>query len=407
MGMVLNAIRLAFAAIWRSKTRAALTVLGILIGVWAVVTVVAVAEGASDKVGGEMDSFAANALYVQPRPTQQSGARAKTSGRLTENDARAIAREAVSVAGVGYWLNTQGQVVYGDKNVSTQLIGTNLGYFPIRKWEVGKGSLWQESDEVLKTKVCLIGNTVSEKLFGPGVDPVGFTIRISGFPYKVIGLLKARGASTFGEDQDDRLVMPTGSYRARIAHTSPGRLDQLIVGATTEQTVERAQAQMEGILRQRHHIDEGMPDDFEIHTQAEMREIQQGIFGVLSMLLMGVATISLIVGGIGVMNIMLVSVAERTREIGIRMSIGAREGDILTQFLVEAIVLSCIGGFIGTVLGVVTVLGGGHALGMALTPGVGSILLAVGTSGAIGLVFGFLPARRAAKLDPIEALRVE
>jgi putative ABC transport system permease protein len=407
MATLLNAIRLAFSAIARNKTRAALTVLGILIGVWAVVTVVAVADGASSKVGGELDSFAANALYVQPRPTQQSGARAKTSGRLTENDAKAIAREAISVSGVGYWLNTQGQVVYGDKNVSTQLIGTNLGYFPIRKWEVSKGSLWQESDELLKTKVCLIGNTVSEKLFGAGVDPVGNTIRVAGFPYKVIGLLKARGASTFGEDQDDRLVMPTGSYRARIAHTSPGRLDQLIVGATSENTVERAQKQMEAILRQRHHITNGAPDDFQIQTQAEMRQIQQQIFGILSMLLMGVATISLIVGGIGVMNIMLVSVAERTREIGIRMSIGAREGDILTQFLIEAIVLSCVGGFIGMVLGVATVFGFGHMLNLPLTAGGGSIVVAVGTSAAIGLIFGFVPARRAAKLDPIEALRVE
>jgi putative ABC transport system permease protein len=407
MTLLFNAIRLAFGAIARNKMRASLTVLGILIGVWAVVTVVAIADGANSKVGGELDSFAANAIYVFPETTQQSGVRGKTSGRLTEGDAKAVAREAVSVAGVGYWLSTNGQIVNGDKNTQTSVIGTNLAYFPIRKWEVGKGSFWTESDELLKTKVCLIGETVREKLFGAAEDPIGATVRIAGFPYRVIGVLKARGASTFGDDQDDRLVMPVGSYRARIQHTSPGRLDQLIIGATSENTVDHAVSQISSILRQRHHIEEGRPDDFGIHTQAEQREIQSQIFGVLGMLLFGVAAISLLVGGIGVMNIMLVSVAERTREIGIRMSIGAREGDILLQFLIEAVVLSCVGGLAGMILGVVVTSGLGKAFDLPLHAGLGSIIMAVGTSAAIGLVFGYLPARRAAKLDPIDALRTD
>ncbi len=407
MTIFFNAVRLAFGAIGRNKMRASLTVLGILIGVWAVVTVVALADGATNKVGGELESFAANAIYVDPQATQQSGAHSKVSGRLTENDGRAIAREAVSVSGVGLWLDTRGQVVLGDKNVQTELIGTNLSYFPIRKWEIAKGALWTESDEVFKTKVCLIGETVREKLFGPGVDPVGGTIRLAGFPYRVIGLMKARGASTFGDDQDDRIMMPTGSYRARIQHTSPGRVDKFILGATSEETVDHAVNQITSILRQRHHIVEGRPDDFEIHTQAEMRETQGKIFGVLGMLLLGVAAISLVVGGIGVMNIMLVSVAERTREIGIRMSIGAREGDILTQFLIEAVVLSCVGGLAGMILGVGVTAALGAAFNLPLHAGLGSIVMAVGTSAAIGLVFGFLPARRAAKLDPIDALRTE
>jgi putative ABC transport system permease protein len=407
MTLLFNAIRLAFSAIRRNKLRASLTVLGILIGVWAVVTVVAIADGANAKVGGELDSFAANAIYVFPESTQQSGARSKTSGRLTESDGRAIAREAISVAGVGYWLSNNGQVVNGDKNTQTSLIGTNLSYFPIRKWEVGAGAMWTESDELLKTKVCLIGQTVRDKLFTPEEDPVGATIRIAGFPYRVIGLLKARGASTFGDDQDDRVVMPVGSYRARIQHTAPGRLDQLIIGATSENTVDHAVDQISAILRQRHHIEEGRPDDFGIHTQAEQREMQSQIFGVLGMLLFGVAGISLLVGGIGVMNIMLVSVAERTREIGIRMSIGARERDILLQFLIEAVVLSCVGGLAGMVLGVVVTSSLGQAFDLPLRAGLGSILMAVGTSAAIGLLFGYLPARRAAKLDPIDALRTD
>jgi putative ABC transport system permease protein len=407
VSLLLNAIRLAFGAIGRNKLRASLTVLGILIGVWAVVTVVALADGANDKVGGELDSFAANAIYVFPETTQQSGVRGKTSGRLTEGDAKAIMREAVSVSGVGYWLSTNGQIVNGDKNTSTSLIGTNLAYFPIRKWEVARGSLWTESDELLKTKVCLIGETVREKLFNKDEDPVGATVRMAGFPYRVIGVLKARGASTFGDDQDDRVVMPTGSYRARIQHTSPGRLDQLIIGATSADTVDHAVTQITSILQQRHHIEQGRPDDFGIRTQQEQRQMQEQIFGVLGMLLFGVAAISLLVGGIGVMNIMLVSVAERTREIGIRMSIGAREGDILLQFLIEAVVLSCVGGFAGMLLGVGVTTGLGKAFDLPLHAGAGSIAMAVGTSAAIGLVFGFLPARRAAKLDPIDALRTD
>jgi putative ABC transport system permease protein len=407
VSLFLNAFRLAFGAILRNKLRAALTVLGIMIGVFAVVSVVAIASGAATQVADKLESFAANAVYVHPRPTQASGARSKTSGRITENDAKAIAREAVSITGVGYWLDTHGQVIFGDKNINTEVIGTNLAYFPIRKWEIDKGAFWTESDELLKTKVCVIGTTVRDKLFGPGVDPVGHTIRIAGFPFRVIGLTKQRGGMMGGDDQDDRVMMPTGSWRARVQHTSPGRLDQLIMGATSAETVEHAMHQVAEILRQRHHIAPDAPDDFEINSQAQMREMEEKVAGMLSKLLLGVATISLVVGGIGVMNIMLVSVTERTREIGIRMSIGAREGDILTQFLIEAVVLSCIGGIAGMVLGVGVVALIGFALDMPLSAGPGAMAIAVGTSAAIGLFFGFVPARRAAKLDPIDALRTD
>jgi putative ABC transport system permease protein len=407
MSLFLTALRLAFSAIGRNKMRASLTVLGILIGVAAVVAVTALANGATSLISGQLAGLATNAIWIHPQTTQQSGARSKTSGRLTEADGRAIAREAVSVSGVGFWLDAQGQVVYRDKNVLTDVIGTNLGYFPIRKWEVVKGVPWTEMDELFKTKVCVVGKTVSDKLFGTDGDPVGQTIRIAGFPYQIVGLLGSRGTSQLAGDQDDRVMMPVGSFRARIQHTSPGRLNQMVIGATSSETVSRAVNQIKSILRQRHRIPEGGTDDFDIETQAEQEEEIGGILDDLSIMLSAVAAISLLVGGIGVMNIMLVSVAERTREIGTRMSIGARERDILLQFLVEAVVLSLVGGIIGMCLGAAATLSIASAIDWPLHPTVSSFVLAVGTSGTIGLVFGFLPARRAAKLDPIEALRVE
>jgi putative ABC transport system permease protein len=405
IAMLSDATRLALGAIVRNKMRAALTVLGIFIGITAVVIVTAAATTTTAAVGGEIDSFAANGLFVWARPVQASGAKSKVVGRLTEADGRAIAHEAVSVASVAPWLQTQGQVVYADKNWATSLIGTTLDYFPIRRYTVAQGATWNGSDEVLKTKVCVIGHTVAVNLFGT-VDPVGRTIRIGRSPYTVVGVLAARGTSPFGDDQDDRVMMPIGSFRARVMHTSPGRTDQLIVSATSDQTVNRAKSQIESILRQRHHLDPGR-DDFEVSTQADMRETTEAIMATLSALLLSVAGVSLLVGGIGVMNIMLVSVAERTREIGIRMSIGAREGDILVQFLIEAVALTMIGGVLGIIAGSGITLAIGRVLSSAMAPSAQALGIAVGTSIAIGTFFGFLPAWRAAKLDPIAALRVE
>jgi putative ABC transport system permease protein len=406
MATLLGAFRLALGAVARNKMRAALTVLGIFIGITAVVIVTAAASSATDSISSALDSVAANALYVSTQPAQASGARGTGVGRLTEADGRAIAREAVSVSRVAPWLSTVGQIVAGDKNWSTTIIGTGLSFFPIRRYTIASGSVWTENDEIFNSKVCILGQTVATNLFG-AADPIGRPLRIGRSPYTVIGILGARGTSFFGDDQDDLLMMPIGSFRARVLHTTPGRADQLLVAATSDQTTGRAKAQIEGILRQRHRIDSGGRDDFVVNTQAELRQTTDAVLGTLSTLALGVAAVSLLVGGIGVMNIMLVSVAERTREIGIRRSIGARERDILVQFLVEAIMLTMIGGVLGIVVGSGVTIAIGRLLSSPMVPSAAALGIAVVTSVAIGTIFGFLPAWRAAKLDPMAALRVE
>ena len=403
---LLSAFRLALRAVARSKLRAALTVLGILIGVAAVVTVTALGTGARERIANQIEDFGSNSLFVFPQPTQVSGAKQKSTGRLTEADGRAILREATSVGAITGYMETQAQVVAADKNASTTVMGGSRDYLVVRKFTVDKGRMWTDVEERTKAKVVLLGSTVKDNLF-PDDDPVGAFVRIGRYPFRVIGVLAKKGPSPFGDDQDDRVMMPAGSYRARVRPMGAGRVDSLLVSATSPDTVERATQQIDAILRQRHHIDELHEPDFRIRTQAEFRAAQEQIYGVLSLLLVSVAAISLFVGGIGVMNIMLVSVTERTREIGIRMAIGAREADILLQFLVEAVVLALIGGIVGTFVGIGGIFGLSKALEWPMTLPIQALTLALGTSAAIGVVFGFLPARRAARLDPIDALRQE
>jgi len=401
----LSAVRLALRAIGRSKLRAGLTVLGILIGVAAVVVVVALGTGVRQKVLGEISTLGANIIYIFPQATNASGAQ-RDSGRLTEADGLAILKEATSVAAVTPYSSLSAQVVADDKNVATQIMGTAQSYWAVRDFKFVAGQSWTDSDELLKAKVCVIGDTVRENLFGER-DPVGQYVRIGRYPYRVIGVLAKKGQSPFGEDQDDRVLMPIGSFRARIMPTTPGRVHQLMASATDARTVDRAVMQVEQILRQRHKIDPDDEPDFVIRTQAELRRSQEQIFDSLQVLLASIAAVSLLVGGIGVMNIMLVSVTERTREIGIRMAIGAAEGDIMVQFLVEAVVLSLIGGILGLGLGLGLISVLTQALGWSMELPLSAVIAALGTSGGIGVVFGFFPARRAAQLDPIVALRNE
>jgi putative ABC transport system permease protein len=408
LGALVVGVRLALRAITRSTLRASLTILGILIGVAAVVTVTALGAGARDQVSDQIANMGSNVMMVAPQSAAVSGAKGAlgAGARLTEEDGKAVAREAVSVAAVAPALRARAQILSGDKNWSAQVIGSTRAFFVVRNWKVARGAAWDEHDEATKAKVCVLGTTVATKLFGDE-DPVGRSIRIGRHTYRVRGLLESKGEAPFGGDQDNMVLMPIGSMRGRVMRTAPGFAGVLLVSATSAETTERAVAQVDAILRQRHHIEEGREPDFWIRTQKEFQTMQTGIYSLLTVLLVCIAAVSLVVGGIGVMNIMLVSVTERTREIGIRMAIGARASDIMTQFLVEALVLAMIGGVAGALCGVgaIELLGGTLGWPMKLDPV--ALGVSVATSAMTGIAFGFFPARRAAGLDPIVALRHE
>jgi putative ABC transport system permease protein len=408
MKAIFVGVRLALRSIQRNILRAALTVLGILIGVASVVAITALGAGARDAMSTKISSLGSNFVFVFPQNNSVSGAKgAQGSGkRLTDEDARVIAREAVSVRAVAPMLGAGAQVVAGDRNWATGVNGTTTAILDVGGWTVERGEMWTEHDEATKSKVCVLGATVAEKLFG-SADPVGETIRIGRYPYRVIGVYKKKGESPIGGDQDDVVMMPIGSLRARILKAPPGFVGVLLVSATTEDTSDRAMSQIDSILRQRHNITGDRKPDFGMLSQKDIQATQSAVYNVVTALLVMIAAISLLVGGIGVMNIMLVSVTERTREIGIRMAIGAREGDILMQFLVEAVVLAVIGGIVGAAVGTVLVAVAARELEWKMGVNASALLVSLAVSGVTGITFGFFPARRAAQLDPILALHHE
>jgi putative ABC transport system permease protein len=406
LSMTLSSLWIALRSVRRNALRAVLTVLGILIGITAVVVVTALGTGASKAVGAQIANLGSNAIIIFPQAANVSGARGQTGivgGRLTIEDGEALVREATSIRAWTPVRRSPVQAVFEGRNAATSAIGTNRDYLTVRAWKLIKGELWDTAAENVKDKVCVIGTTVRDNLFGT-VDPIGQRLRIGRHSYRVLGVLESKGQASFGGDQDDVILMPLGTFSSHISWAPPGTAGALMVSAASEEVTDRAVEQATAILKQRHRIGPGKEPDFAIRSQAEFQAMQRSILGALSALLLSVAAVSLLVGGIGVMNIMLVSVTERTREIGIRMAIGAREGDILLQFLVEAVVLSLLGGLAGLALsyGLVRALSG--ALGFELLIEPQAVGIAVATSCLLGVVFGFFPARRAARLDPIQAL---
>jgi putative ABC transport system permease protein len=394
-----------FLAIARNKLRSALTMLGIIIGVACVITIVALGAGASKSIQSTINSLGTNFIMVMPGAAMQSGARMFTGeSKLTPEDAQAIKAEAPAVAYVSPNVRASGQVVAGEMNWSTSVSGVDVDWPFIRAWNVDQGAFFTEGDVRTSAKVCVLGATVAENLF-PSGDAVGQGIRIKHVPFRVVGVLERKGGSMMGQDQDDQIIAPYTTTMKQLQGRS--RIDMVLISAVSGDQVGEAQTEITALLRQRHRIQPAQDNDFQIRSQEEIASTAAQTSQTLSYLLIGVAAVSLLVGGIGIMNIMLVSVTERTREIGIRLAIGAKGRHVLLQFLLEAISLSAAGGLIGIALGVIASNLVSKMAGWATTVSTGSILLAFGFAAAIGVFFGFYPARKASRLDPIDALRYE
>jgi len=402
----MNTLLSAFRALYRNKMRSFLTMLGIIIGVAAVIIMLAIGQGAQHQVKEQILSLGTNILMVLPGSQQQGGIRigAGSITTLTEEDAMAIARECPAVEYVSPGTRTGGQIIAGNLNWSTSIEGVGANYLNIRKWKLEAGEFFTEQDVKGAPKVCIIGKTIADNLF-PDMDPVGQSVRIKNVPVKVIGVLSEKGQNSMGQDQDDIILAPYTTVLKRLSRFP--FLRQILVSAISEHDIPVAQRQVTSLLRQRHKLTPTDPDDFTIRNQADLTNTATATSQILTILLASIAFVSLIVGGIGIMNIMLVSVTERTREIGIRMSVGARGKDILTQFLIEALVLSLLGGLIGITLGVVSSRIVSSFAGWPTFVTALSIVLSFGFSIAIGIFFGFYPARKAALLNPIDALKYE
>jgi putative ABC transport system permease protein len=401
-----NTLKVAFRALTRNKLRSLLTALGIIIGVACVVAVVGIGEGARIQAENQLRSLGTNFLMVMPGTITSSGARAGigSSSKLSEDDVDAIRREIPSVSYISASIRTVGQVIYGNQNWSTSIQGAQVDWPLVRSWNVEKGQFFTDQDDHGAAKVCVLGQTVVTNLFGDE-DPIGKVIRIKNIPFRVAGVLESKGGSTQGADQDDLVVAPYETVRKKIMGTTA--VGQILVSAASDELVERAQDELTALLRQRHRIAKAADDDFIIRSQTEMIQQAEAQSRTMSALLWSIAGVSLLVGGIGIMNIMLVSVTERTREIGVRMAIGARGRDIQAQFLVEALALALTGGAAGIAVGLGIQRTVARFAGWPVAVQPSAITLAFLFSALIGVTFGFYPALKASRLDPIEALRYE
>ena len=399
-------LRVAVRALARNKMRSVLTMLGIIIGVGAVICSVAVGEGASNQVQEQIRSIGDNMIWIEAGGRNVNGLRTGARGTksLTLGDAKAIVQQVPLVFNVSPHVDTGVQVIYGNQNWFTAVRGVSPEYLAVRRWRVARGSLFFQSDMDYAANVCLLGQTIVDALFG-AEDPLGKTIRVKNLPCKVIGVLAAKGQSAFGQDQDDVLIMPFTTVQRKIKGID--WLDDIMCSAASGEAIAPAERQITSLLRERHHLRPDEEDDFNLRHPADIAQASAQSQRVLTLLLSSIASISLVVGGIGIMNIMLVSVTERTREIGLRMAVGATEENVQAQFLSEAVMLSLLGGSLGVLAGVVGSSAISNALRWPTQIPPQAILIAAVFSMAVGVVFGYYPARKAAHLDPIEALRYE
>ena len=402
-------LKMATVSLKINKMRSMLTSLGIIIGVSAVIIMLAVGTGASKKIAKDMESMGSNLLMVRSASANSGGVRMGMGTRptLTLKDAEAIEDKVRGVLAVAPYSSQTQQITYGNQNWSTSVGGTTQSYFMIRNYDIESGRGFIPEDNKNSTKVAILGQTVATELFGD-VDPINKTIRIGNVPFKVIGLLKSKGSSGMGQDQDDLVFIPITTAQRKVFGTDfPGTVNMIAVKAQNDQVISMTEEDITELLINRHHIGKNQENDFEIRNLAEMQETIKSTTKTMSLLLGAIAGVSLIVGGIGIMNIMLVSVTERTKEIGIRMAIGANASDIRVQFLIESFLLSISGGLIGVAIGVFGSLLMQKFAGMNVSITLSSILLSLGFSAAIGIGFGYYPAYKASLLNPIDALRYE
>jgi putative ABC transport system permease protein len=406
---LLETAKISLRSLWANKMRSGLAILGVIIGVGAVITMIAVGRGASLQIESHISSMGSNILVIGPGTTTSGGVRmgAGTQQSLSLDDATAIEKECSAVSRVSPELPGVAQVVYGNRNWSTGVIGTTEGMMEVQNWSVSSGRFLTDQDVRSSTKMAVIGETVAYELFG-NANPLGEIIRIKKVPFQVVGVLTPKGQSAFGSDQDDVIFVPVTTAQKRLFGTSfPRMVRRISVKARDAESIFLAQEQVTALLRQRHRIGPNQDDDFTVRNLTQVMETVQQSTQAMTLLLGAIASVSLLVGGIGIMNIMLVSVTERTREIGIRMAVGARPRDIRLQFLIEAFLLSVVGGIVGIALGAFLSQMLVFLFGWSTAISPSSIFLAFGFSGFVGIFFGFYPAYKASLMDPIEALRYE
>ncbi len=398
--------RVALRALGRNKMRTVLTMLGIIIGVGAVICTVAIGEGAANQVQDALRNLGDNIIFIAAGDVNQHGVHMGSSATKTLRlgDAKAMEQQIPLLAAVSPGVGSNAQIVYGNQNWYTHLRGVSPEYFSIRRWPIQEGSAFTEHEVDSAADVCVLGLTVVQNLFG-SENPVGKTVRIQNLPFRVIGVLASKGQSPFGQDEDDTIIMPFTTVQKKIIGID--WLQFVICSAISQEAIHPAEVQIASLLRERHHLRPDEDDDFIIRSPSDLAEAQAQSGRIMTLLLASIASVSLLVGGIGIMNIMLVSVTERTREIGVRMAVGATEQDVQMQFLSEAMVLSMLGGLVGVVAGVFGSMVVSNMLNWPTLVPPSSIAIAVLFAAAVGIFFGYYPARKAARLDPIEALRYE